>query len=90
MFKIVKSQIDWQNYRINILEPIESAKCYLIVYMDGAYYNAQLINVKEYEKNRIEPSDTNIEHKRLDYKANLKRASLERNADKVEDTTNYN
>lgn len=90
MFKIVKSQIDWQNYRINILEPIESAKCYLIVYMDGAYYNAQLINVKEYEKTRIEPSNTNIEHKRLDYKANLKRASLERTADKVEDTTNYN
>ena len=57
--------------------------------MDTQYFNEQLINIKEYDKHRIAPTDTNIEHKRLDYKKNLKRASFERNQDKVEDTNEY-
>lgn len=88
-YKLAKCSVDWQKYRINILEPIESAKCYIIIYMDTQYFNEQLINIKEYDKYRIAPTDTNIEHKRLDYKKNLKRASFERNQDKVEDTNEY-
>lgn len=88
-YKLAKCSVDWQNYRINILEPIESAKCYIIIYMDTQYFNEQLINIQEYEKHRIATTDSNIEHKRLDFKHNLKRASLERNADKVEDTNEY-
>ncbi len=57
--------------------------------MDTQYFNEQLINIQEYEKHRIATTDSNIEHKRLDFKHNLKRASLERNADKIEDTNEY-
>ena len=45
-----------------------------------------MTNFKQYSKDRQSLSYTNIEHKRLDYKKNLKRASLERMQDKVKDT----
>ena len=54
--------------------------------MDTEYYHDALENYNEYSKYRIQMSDTNIEHKRLDYKKNLKRASLERLQDKVKNT----
>jgi len=85
-FKVVKTSIDWQTYTINILEPITSMKCHLIIYMDNEYFHEQVTNFKQYSKDRQSLSYTNIEHKRLDYKKNLKRASLERLQDKVKDT----
>ena len=88
-YRIVSTEIDWQNYRINILEPLPSANCYLIIYMDNNYYYEQVTNYKQYEKERVSLSQTNIEHKRLDYKKNLKRTSLGRDVDKVRDTNVY-
>jgi hypothetical protein len=86
-FRMVKTSVDWQEYRINMLESIEVAQCYIIIYMDNSYYAEQLTNMKEYDKYRTQTSDTNIEHKRLDYKKNLKRSSLDRISDKVLDTS---
>ena len=58
--KLVKTHIDWQTYTIHIDEPIESANCYLIIYMDNNYMNENISNIKEYHKNRIQPSDNQI------------------------------
>ena len=88
-YKFVSTRIDWQQYRINMLEPILSSHCYLVIYMDTEYYHDALENYNEYSKYRIQMSDTNIEHKRLDYKQNLKRASLGRDKDKITDTNVY-
>ena len=57
--------------------------------MDTEYYHDALENYNEYNKYRIQMADTNIEHKRLDYKQNLKRASLGRDKDKIADTNVY-
>ena len=82
-FRCIKTEVDWYNYRINFLEPLPSEKCYIIIYMDNNYYIESNNVLKEYDKNRIQPTDSNIEHKRLDYKKNLNRASLGRKQDKV-------
>ena len=58
--KLVKTHIDWQTYTIHIDEPIESANCYLIIYMDNNYMNEQISNIREYDKHRIQPSDNQI------------------------------
>ena len=58
--KLVKTHIDWQKYEIHIDEAIESAKCYIIIYMDNGYMNEQISNIKEYDKHRIQPSDNQI------------------------------
>ena len=58
--RMVKTHIDWINYIIHIDQPVESAKCFLIVYMDNAYLHENISNIKNYSKNRIQPSDNRI------------------------------
>lgn len=56
----VKTEIDWVHYRINFLEPIESERCYLIIYMDQQYVNEKLIDLKNYKNERINPTVNQI------------------------------
>lgn len=64
---IIKSHIDWINYIIYIDEPVESAKCFLIIYIDNAYMNENLSNIRNYSENRIQPSN-NVVGPELDQK----------------------
>ena len=89
-FKNVKVKVDWWKYTIDILEPLSSEECYIILYMDGDYFANMLTVLNEYDKQRVQPHDSNIEHKRLDdYKKNLNRSSMGRTEDKVIDKTEY-
>lgn len=59
--KIVKTHIDWQEYTIYIDQPVESKKCFLIIYMDNAYVHDKLSEIKHYADNiRIQPSNNRI------------------------------
>ena len=83
-YKIVKTEVNWTTMEISFLEPLPSGHVYIIIYMDNSYYHEQINGLKEYEKHRVQTSDTKIEHRRLeDYKKNLKRASMNRASDKV-------
>lgn len=89
-FKSVPIRVDWWKYTIELLEPISSSTCYIILYMDGAYFANMLTVLNEYDKQRVQPSDSKIEHRRLeDYKKNLKRASMGRKEDKVNSKEEY-
>lgn len=83
-FRKIDTTTDWWNYTINFNEPCPSTTCYLIIYMDNAYFHNMLNVLHEYDKQRIQTDDSIIEHKRLDdYKKNLKRTSMGRPQDKV-------
>ena len=59
--KIIKTHIDWQEYTIYIDQPVESKKCFLIIYMDNAYVHDKLSEIKHYADNiRIQPSNNRI------------------------------
>ena len=84
MFKQIKTETDWWEYKIKFLEPIPSTECYIILYMDNKYFHDMQNVLHEYDRQRIQTADTQIEHKRLeDYKKNLKRSSMGRPQDKV-------
>ena len=62
-YKEIPCIIDWYKMRIDLQYPISSTDCCIVVYMDTKYY-IELINVlKEYNKTRVQPSNTNIYHK---------------------------
>lgn len=59
--KIVKTHIDWQTYTIHIDQPVESSKCFLIIYMDNAYVHDKIAEIRHYKDNsRIQPSNNRI------------------------------
>ena len=58
--RIVKSHVDWDEYTIYIDEPVESMKTLILVYMDNLYFNETLIKMRDYEKNRVQPTNNNI------------------------------
>lgn len=58
--RIVKSHVDWDEYIIYIDEPVESMKTLILVYMDNLYFNETLIKMRDYEKNRVQPTNNNI------------------------------
>ena len=59
--KIVKTHVDWQEYAIHIDQPVESKKCFLIIYMDNAYVHEKLSEIKHYTDSvRIQPSNNRI------------------------------
>ena len=59
-FHLVKRDIDWIHYKINLLEPIESTMSYIIIYMDNEYMNNVISQQRDYEKNRVQWSDNRI------------------------------
>ena len=82
-FKRIDCEIDWYNCVIKMHEPLSSAVCCIVLYIDGAYY-AEIMNVlKEYYKNRIQPDDTQIEHRFT--KESMQIDSLNRAIDKVKE-----
>ena len=62
-FKMIKRDIDWIHYKINLLEPIESEMSYVIIYMDNEYLNNVLTQMRDYDKNRIQPSDDRLNNR---------------------------
>lgn len=71
--KYIKTKIDWVNYKIDLLEPIESKLCYLVIYMDNQYINKSIIKLKHYQEQRINPKtnqigpDLSIKEKKMIY-----------------------
>lgn len=63
--KHISTKIDWINYKIKMLEPIKTNKVRIVIYMDNNFLNSQLIRLREYEKERIQPSDVRINKKYL-------------------------
>lgn len=59
-FKLIKRDIDWINYKINLLEPIESMMSHVIVYMDNEYMNTVISNMRNYDKYRVQYSNNRI------------------------------
>ena len=81
MFRRVSITIDWINYKIQFNEPISSAECCIVLYIDGNYYADTMNVVKEYSKTRISSNDTQIQHRpNTDL---TKKTSLGRAVDKV-------
>ena len=56
----IKTNIDWQHYTINFEEPIISEKCYLVIYLDNKFINEKTIELKNYDKQRINPTKNEI------------------------------
>ena len=68
-------------YKIQFNEPISSAECCIVLYIDGNYYADTMNVVKEYSKTRISSNDTQIQHRpNTDL---TKKTSLGRAVDKV-------
>ena len=69
----IKTNIDWQHYTINFEEPIISEKCYLVIYLDNKFINEKTIELKNYDKQRINPTrneigpDLSIKDKKMIY-----------------------
>lgn len=60
-FKFVPISIDWRTYTMKFLTPIDSIKCYIIVYMDNEYFHNIISAVKKYKETRVQPSDIILE-----------------------------
>lgn len=46
-------KVDWDNYIITMNELMEDEISYIVVFVDIKYLNNQIINMKEYKKNRL-------------------------------------
>ena len=46
-------KVDWDNYIINVNDIMEDEVSFIVVYVDSEHLNTQLVNYKEYMKNRL-------------------------------------
>lgn len=64
-YKEIPIEVDWYKMRIDLLYPLTSTECCIVLYIDSDYYMELIKILKEYEKTRIQPTDTQYEHRYL-------------------------
>lgn len=86
-YKEMPINIDWYDMRIDILSPLTSTECCIIMYIDSDYYMELMKVLKEYDKTRIQPTDTQYKHR---YKLNQNKTLQEIPDSKVNEDNEFN
>lgn len=67
-FSEIPIHVDWYACRIDLLAPLSSAECCIVLYIDGVYYATVVDNLRQYHHHGIQLSNTILEHEEHEHK----------------------